>query len=881
MSFGKLYWYPKAPRATQCLYIAEYNKLDIEFVEAWPIKVDASKGGVGEDYLSKFPPGKVPALERPNGFTLFECIPVSIYLAKQDPKTKLLGSTLEEEATILKWASFANSELLPPIMAWINPVIGKAPSSPEILAAAEKNSEGMVSVVEKALTGKKFLVGDELTIADLFMIAAIARGYQFVFAKEWTEKHPAIHAWYWRIKSDDIWKKIDGEPDLRKRHVENCHASSQASPAKTAPPPPATNTPHVDSPSTTAWMDVLLTHPPPAQNEVPEPMQQHNQTYEPPSSAISSEIRCVEAFFDGFHRNFPVLHEGSFHIVSTQVPLLNVITAVGSLYCESSFDEAARKAVFESTLSALQQYVEQNRSRYQEIWVLQTFLLLEFLGIYGGNDTSFLKAQRIHRDLIDAIRLLQMSQDSSLESLSTNSGEDSGYGEEGDEDDVNEPVSADALNEQWQDFIKKESKKRCVYMLYLLDSQLAILCNLRPMLSSLEIKYDLPCCEDIWLARSDRDWYERRRQRFKSFDEPDDNAYSHETPPSQGFFYEASQTLLHSGRGDDKESGGKRQPKKLRLLWASPFAAVILVTQLQMMARELTHASCLLERPKAQRRALSILTDKQHAQISQALKGIAELVPRNQKPVFSFFDFGRMDVLPDGSDQTPLWHTFWILWYYTSITLSHPDSLLVSGVVESNLPLAIATAGHLATPRSKDKRDIYEDRDVFRILNDLEMALDLLNPIKSTAPPSLENPFITLLGFKICLVGWRLVRLTMPAAQRSSVNDMDGSGGMAMRLGMGMGNNTNGRSNPSRFVLDAIMACVGNAGDDVVDNAAAALAMLDDRPIDLARSEVRFLEWIVANFNKRTTWPVGKWVATVMEESLSKAREAYAAPLSE
>lgn len=285
-----------------------------------------------------------------------------------------------------------------------------------------------------------------------------------------------------------------------------------------------------------------------------------------------------------------------------------------------------------------------------------------------------------------------MSQDSSLESLSTNSGEDSGYGEEGDEDDINEPVSAEALNEQWQDFIKKESKKRCVYMLYLLDSQLAILCNLRPMLSSLEIKYDLPCCEDIWLARSDRDWYERRRQRFKSFDEPDDNAYSHETPPSQGFFYEASQTLLHSGRGDDKDNGGgKRQPKKLRLLWASPFAAVILVTQLQMMARELTHASCLLERPKAQRRALSILTDKQHAQISQALKGIAELVPRNQKPVFSFFDFGRMDVLPDGSDQTPLWHTFWILWYYTSITLSHPDSLLVSGVVESNLPLAIAS----------------------------------------------------------------------------------------------------------------------------------------------------------------------------------------------
>lgn len=65
-------------------------------------------------------------------------------------------------------------------MSWINPVIGKAASSPEILAAAEEYSEGMVHVVEEALEGRKFLVGDQLTMADLFVVAAIARGYQFV-----------------------------------------------------------------------------------------------------------------------------------------------------------------------------------------------------------------------------------------------------------------------------------------------------------------------------------------------------------------------------------------------------------------------------------------------------------------------------------------------------------------------------------------------------------------------------------------------------------------------------------------------------------------------------------------------------------------------------
>lgn len=245
------------------------------------------------------------------------------------------------------------------------------------------------------------------------------------------------------------------------------------------------------------------------------------------------------------------------------------------------------------------------------------------------------------------------------------------------------------------------------------------------MISSLEIKYDLPCCEDMWLAKTAEDWSKCEKNQFKSFDDHDDQVYSQENPPSPGSFYEASQTLLHS-------DSGKKKPRKLRLLWASPFAAVILVTQLQMMARELTHASCLLERPRSQRRSLSVLTDKQYAQISQALKGIIELVPRNQRPVFNLFDFRRMDTFAEPEQASPLWHTFWVLWYYTSITLSHPDSLLTSGIVESNLPLAIASklntalssvltdhilaAGHLATPRSKDKRDIYDDADVFRIV---------------------------------------------------------------------------------------------------------------------------------------------------------------------
>lgn len=97
-------------------------------------------------------------------------------------------------------------------MAWINPVIGKAPLGPDTLETAEKALEPMIAPIEKALRGgKKYLVGDTLTIADLFVVAALGRGYQFVLTEGWGKKNASIHEYYLRIRSDPIYEKVDGK----------------------------------------------------------------------------------------------------------------------------------------------------------------------------------------------------------------------------------------------------------------------------------------------------------------------------------------------------------------------------------------------------------------------------------------------------------------------------------------------------------------------------------------------------------------------------------------------------------------------------------------------------------------------------------------------
>ncbi|KAH9224277.1 fungal-specific transcription factor domain-containing protein [Leptodontidium sp. 2 PMI_412] len=628
-------------------------------------------------------------------------------------------------------------------------------------------------------------------------------------------------------------------PDLRKRHVDNCHVQLPQEPPQDGIPISS-----VASPTMSTWLETLMLAPVPAtkaRSEVPSSFQDDTP----------SDLKCIGAFFSEFHQNFPILHEGTFDAMTTPAPLQNAIIAIGSLYCDSGRTAKSRKALFDAALKSLQAYVEQNRSRYQETWVIQTFLLLEYFGIYDESEGGFAKAQQIHRDLVDAMRMLQMSHDGALRiQFEQDSSEEP--------DDGNNFAPGDSSSEnleiKWREFAKKEARKRCIYSLYLLDSHMSILYNQRPMLSSLEIKYDLPCCEDSWLAKSATVWNTCRRQHFTAVTDYD--YYNLDSPVAQGFFYEVSQSLLHS-------EGMKRHPERLRLLPASPFTAVILVTQLQMMTRELTHVSCLLRRPIAQASTVSVLTEKQLLQISHALKIIAELVPARKMTT----DCYGMDNTTRAGENSLLWHSFWTLWHYSSITLSRPDPMLVSGVVECSLIGAISTACELAQSRPIDAENISGDRDVFRILENLDFMFDNLSPMKYVTSSLPKTPFDTMLSFTIALEAWKLIRLNMNRAQEAA--------------------NRGSRSNPHKYILESLMSPAkedqdlqelenvfnGISGNSMETSTAGTLWSANgavnvgaelggvSQGTQLMRSETIFLDWITRVFEGSRTWHVGKLVA--------------------
>ncbi|KAI9826881.1 MAG: hypothetical protein M1832_005820 [Thelocarpon impressellum] len=202
MSFGKLHTYEGNARTIPILAVAKANKLEVEIVEASP------KKGLTKEYLALNPIGKIPAFEGSDGYVLTEAIAIAIYFTSQNEKTPLLGKTKQDYASILRWMSFANSEILPPLSAWFAPLIGRDPYNKKSVDDNQKACLRAVDALEKHLQVHTYLVGERLTLADIFAAGAVSRGFQYVFDKNFRQNHPNVTRWFQTVGNQAIYSDV-------------------------------------------------------------------------------------------------------------------------------------------------------------------------------------------------------------------------------------------------------------------------------------------------------------------------------------------------------------------------------------------------------------------------------------------------------------------------------------------------------------------------------------------------------------------------------------------------------------------------------------------------------------------------------------------------
>lgn len=344
------------------------------------------------------------------------------------------------------------------------------------------------------------------------------------------------------------------------------------------------------------------------------------------------------------------------------------------------------------------------------------------------------------------------------------------------------------------------------------------------------------------------------------FNEEDDVDANGEPRPAHGDLYETLMYLMNP------DPAGR----PLGLLWYSSFASLMLVIQIQMMTRELTLASTFLYnnvKCNDTRHGLSIITEANRAPIMQALNNLAELMP---KPNSTTWPIVVGNDPTNAYIGTALWHPVWMAWHYTVISLTHQDALLTSGIVEYSLPTAISTAWELGKPRAKAHRDIYEDRDVMRVVDNLEYVIKMLAapPMGSVVRDGLgvtngtfciEDPFITMLGFKACMMGWRVVRLMVLGIEKPFIYGSD-----FLHIGP-----QNIYSVSAQVVLAKVMEALSIGGSDTLPGNEKCLFDNGYRNElgGVSPTEAKYLEWMERTFVTRDAWPLGEWVVAVFNET--------------
>jgi elongation factor 1-gamma len=205
----RLYGYDRNPRTRLVRIIAELEGIRLKCIEVIP-RENIRKA----EYMAKFPlsQGKIPAVEGPQ-LKLTETIAIVTFFAWLSNTSKLLGDgSIEEESQVLSYLSWANHELLQTLALWYLPLIPgftDLPSYNESAVLDAKNkSLKLLAAVELLLTGKDWMVGNHMTLADVMLAIYISRGFEWVLGADWRGLHPNIMKHFHSVTENEAVKKV-------------------------------------------------------------------------------------------------------------------------------------------------------------------------------------------------------------------------------------------------------------------------------------------------------------------------------------------------------------------------------------------------------------------------------------------------------------------------------------------------------------------------------------------------------------------------------------------------------------------------------------------------------------------------------------------------
>jgi glutathione S-transferase len=200
----KLYYNPLSPNVRRVRLTAAV--LGIKLDEQ---KLDFAKGEhKSPEYMALNPNGAVPTLVD-GDFVLTESRSIMQYLASKKPESGLLPKDEQGRADVTRW-QFWDAAHFSPQMGTLGfekmfkGMMGLGEPDSGKIQEALSNFRRFAGVLNKRLEGKKYIVGNALTVADLTLASSLMYAQPLEIP---LDEFPNVKNWFASITALDAWKQ--------------------------------------------------------------------------------------------------------------------------------------------------------------------------------------------------------------------------------------------------------------------------------------------------------------------------------------------------------------------------------------------------------------------------------------------------------------------------------------------------------------------------------------------------------------------------------------------------------------------------------------------------------------------------------------------------
>lgn len=566
-----------------------------------------------------------------------------------------------------------------------------------------------------------------------------------------------------------------------------------------------------------------------------------------PTESIRDANAHIAAYFKYFHPLLPLIHRASFDVTSAPKPLVSIVIIIGSLYSIRLVPGNDNSAIIRRCQELWQQGSEELRRRVsndwrelRKTWMMQAFLLHIVYGAFMHETTEHEKTRWMLRSLVDAVRDLGLLKQ--VVAISTPQTWLINIIPNGSQ------FYSTQLHERWQSYVDEESLKMSMYTLLFLDHHVLSPCNIRPLLSPIELSWELPLATSLWEAEDAQSW---QQKLYDEYGRATTGLFESPTKlprhPSTFSLSEASQAIM----------SGAPHADLIDALSASPMAIMCVLTNLEALVRDFTRSYYQLPPSPSDPSAFHILTQSQNRRIQAAMKAICDIIKE------------RMPLAVAELDQS-IWQACQILSWSVKLSLCRPDDLLVSGVVESRVFAGLLTATHLAlgsyvtfkrTTHALAQQNFGQpsgDDSIIAIIDDLTAAM---SGITNVAPDLVirEAPWITAASYRIIITIWQALRQAITNTREK----------LEKSLNTGLGGHSFGSSS---LIFNSIMEIIlpyESQPDTNVKQMRLWTADPATLLVTLDESEVTFMNLVVRIFRDRSVWSIGPSMAAVVSDILA------------